>query len=158
MADVRFYQEQQLFDAEPLQRWARLIVYEDDYSNCLDSVSPFLFQFTNINLFFGERKIPVGISEYDEASNYDTHKEIIDQLLLHELQKVDVVFYTTSERIKEAYYNDFEEAMHLNIKTTNDKEIMYWSYCGKNDCALLVAFENLSDYKECLEYLQENFH
>lgn len=158
MADVIFYQQQELFYAEPLQRWARLIVYEDEYSDYLESESPFLFHFTNINHFFGERKIPVGISECDEESTtkseYDAHIAIIEEFLLHELQKVDVVLYTTSERIKEAFYNDFEEAMHLNIKITDDKEIMYWSYCGKNDCALLVAFENLSHYKECLEYLK----
>lgn len=46
MADVRFCQQQELFNSEPFDRWARLIVYEDEYSDCISSASPFLFQLT----------------------------------------------------------------------------------------------------------------
>lgn len=167
MADVRFCQQQELFKSEPFDRWARLIVYEDEYSDCIDSASPFSFQLTcesyrrfSGNRFIGEKKIPVGISEWDEAGtmreHYDTHQEIIENLLKEDIQKVDVVLYTTSERFKEAFYNDFENTMNFNSKITDEKEILYWSYCGKNNRVLLVAFEDLSSYKEGKEYLDDN--
>lgn len=166
MADVRFWQGQELFDAEPYERWARLIVYEDEYADCMESGSPFLFEITWPDRFMeqekilviGQEKIPVGISNCDEESTYDAHKETIEKLLGEEIQKVDVVLYTTSNRFKEAFYHDFQHTMQLNSKITDEKEIMYWSYCGKNDSVLLVAFEGLSSYRECKQYLDENFY
>ncbi len=156
MADVIFCQQQNFFKSEPFARWARLIIYEDDYSDCLLSESPFLFEITTIPLFIGEKNFPVGISEYDETDNYDDHQGIIEKLLRDEIQNVDVILYTTSDRIKEAFYNDFENAMQLNSKVTVEKELLYWSYCGKDNKVLLVAFENLSGYRECEEYLYDN--
>lgn len=162
MADVVFCQQQKFFDSTPFERWARLIVYEDDYADCLKSASPFLFMFNVEKRCIGTQKIPVGISESEDFSNtrgeYEEHKEkIIKELLEGEHLKPQVLLYTTANRIKEAYYSDYTNSMKLNCKVNEEKELMYWSLCGENDCAVLVAFENLSAYKDGQEYLDEFF-
>lgn len=48
--------------------------------------------------------------------------------------------------------------MKWNCKVNDEKEVMYWSLCGENDCAALMAFEDLSIYKEGLEYLNKHFY
>lgn len=161
MADVVFCQKQNFFDSDPFLRWARLIVYEDEYADCLDSASPFLFMFDlGQNLCIGNPKIPVGISETEDYSEtrdeYEEHKEkIIKELLEVEKLNPQVLLYTTANRIKEAFYADWTKSMKLNCKVNEEKEIMYWGLCGKNDCALLVAFEDLSYYSEGKDYLDE---
>lgn len=163
MADVVFCQQQKFFNADPYFRWARLIVYEDEYSDCLESASPFLFMFNLEERCIGARKIPVGISETIDFSEtneeYEEHKEkIIKELLEGENLNPQVLFYTTADRIKEAFYADCDESMKLNCKVNDDKEIMYWGFCGEKNCALLVAFEDLSVYKDDQEYLDEHFY
>jgi len=151
MADVVFCQMQKFFNSDPFERWARLIVYEDEYSDCLESASPFLFQF-NEKRCIGTQRIQVGISEDDTIAEYEEHQEEIVKLLEEENLKPQVLFYTTADRFKEAFYGDCTNSMKWNCKVNDEKEVMYWSYCGKNDCALLVAFEDLSIYREGLEY------
>ena len=157
MADVVFCQEQKFFDSDPFKRWARLIVYEDEYADCLESGSPFLFRFDVENRCIGTQEIPVGIAETEDFSEtrkvYEGWKsEIVKVLSEDEKLKPQVLLFTTADRIKEAFYNDYTESMKLNCKVNKGKAIMYWALCGKNDCALLVAFEFLSIYKEGQEY------
>lgn len=162
MANVVFCQQQNFFDSAPFARWARLIVYEDEYSDCLESASPFLFVFDVEKRCIGTQKIPVGISETEDFSEtrdeYEEHKEAIEKLLKNEKLKPQVLLYTTASRIKEAFYGDYTNSMKLNCKVNEEKELMYWSICGENDCTLLVAFEDLSAYKEGQEYLDNYFY
>lgn len=163
MADVVFCQQQKFFNSDPYIRWARLIIYEDEYSDCLESASPFLFIFDLPKRCIGTQQIPVGISETIDFSEtreeYEEHKEkIIKELLESENLKPQVLLYTTADRIKEAFYCDWDDSMKLNCKINSDKEIMYWGFCGENDNSLLVAFEDLSIYKEGQEYLDEHFY
>lgn len=163
MADVVFCQQQKFFDSAPFMRWARLIVYEEDYSDCLESGSPFLFVFNLEQRFIGTQKIPVGISETEDFSDtkeeYENHKEkIVKELLEGEKLKPQVLLYTTAERIKEAFYRDSTNSMKLNCRVNAEKEIMYWALCGEKDCALVIAFEDLSVYDEGQEYINEYFY
>ena len=158
MADVVFCQRQKFFEGGIVERWARVVAYEDDYSDCLDSASPLLFMFQDGRLC---NQIPVGISETEEYRevmlDYTEHNDEIIELLQKEKLKVQVILYTTSSLIKEAFYRDYTDSMELKVKVTKEKELCYFATCGEKDCALLVAFEDLSVYKEDLEYLEDHF-
>lgn len=160
MAEIIFCQKQKRFNSiTPFDRWARLIVYEDDYADCQDNVGPFQFLF--IEKLIGPKIIPVGISEagdFQEVQKdykiHETHIKTLLENLEEEKLEVDVILYTTDSRIKEAYYADYTKKMQLNIEIIEKKEIMYWATCGENNCGLIVAFEDLSVYKEGLEDIE----
>lgn len=159
MADVVFCQRQKFFEGGIVERWARVVIYEDEHSDCLETASPLLFMFQNGRLC---NQIPVGISETEEyskvISDYMEHKDEIVELLQKEKLNPQVILYTTPSLIKEAFYRDYTESMELKVKVTKEKELCYFAACGEQNCALLVAFEDLSVYKEDLKYLEDNFY
>ncbi len=161
MAEIIFCQKQTRYEStKPFDRWARLIVYEDDVGDSFDSISPFQFLFKQ-SLIIGAKLMPVGISETGEnfmeaEKDYKLHENAIKALLEREEleMKIDVILYTSVSRIKEAYYADYTTKMELKCEP-DKKEITYWATCGEDNCGLLIAFEDLSIYKEGLEYLEE---
>ena len=152
MADVVFGQLQSSFSSEPYERWARVIIGQDDYADCYEAQTPLMFAFDEENWYCSyhefSKKYPVGISVCGvSADEFKAHKEKIEKVLFKEEGLCPEAFlYTDADTIKEAFYKDFTDTMKLHCKINEDKEIMYWAACGANDCAILVAFEDLSDY------------
>lgn len=150
MADVVFYQKQEFFNSNPMCRWARLIIREDDYSESAEDDEHITFDFEDEQCI-GTKKIPVGITcEYymEIKLEYENHRKKIINLLEDEALNPQVILYTTADIFKEAFYCDYTKTMKLNSKANSDRELIYWGFCGSNDCALLIAFEDLSIYKE----------
>ena len=107
---------------------------------------------------FGE--IWVGISEdcnfSERKGEFEEYREWIEQLLKEEGLKPQVILFTSADLFREAYYNDFTRTMSWNSKG-NDEEraVIYWSKCGKDDCALLLAVENFVSCREGYDYFSE---
>lgn len=86
MADVVFYQKQEFFNSNPVCRWARLIINEDDYSTYAEEDDYFSFDFES-GQCIGSKKIPVGITVEDYIgmkSEYENYQEKILNLLNEE--------------------------------------------------------------------------
>lgn len=157
--DVVFCQTQKLFNGGIRERWARLIVYDGEYADCLESGSPFLFMFRE-EWTIDSGKILVGISEtrgfHETREEFEEYREWIEKLLKEEELKPQVILYTTAKRFREAFFNDYTESMRWNSKANNEERaVIYWSYCGEKDCALLLAVEDFVDCREGLDYFEE---
>lgn len=132
MADVVFYQKQEFFNSNPVCRWARLIINEDDYSTYAEEDDYFSFDFES-GQCIGSKKIPVGITVEDYVgmkSEYENYQEKILNLLKEENLNPQVILYITADRFKEAFYCDYTKSMNLNCKANEDRELMYWGFCG----------------------------
>lgn len=105
-------------------------------------------------------KIWVGISEtlgfHETREEFEKYREWIEKLLKEEELKPQVILYTTANRYREAFFNDYTKSMRWNSKANNEERaVIYWSYCGEKDCALLLAVEDFVDCREGLDYFEE---
>ena len=151
MADVVFGQLQSSHSLKPYHRWARVIIEEHDYSDFYGYDSSLLFIFDDDNWHCSyhaySRRYPVGISAYGvSADEFKANKEKMEKVLLKEEGLCPEAFlYTDADTIKEAFSEDYQNTMKLHCKILSRKQIIYWAACGYNDCAVLVAFEKLSE-------------